>query len=586
MKKKKKTKTKLKEKAFTLEDIFNQVALLPPSVSRSDIVLTPLSSEACLATGINPDALQRREFETFGRNSSDLDIQRLKYEAYEKRRHELMMTASKEKVRLGKTKKIVGGNDDQSVTCSETNSQSNGPSGAVLQQEKVNITLMEIEEKRLQKSRDKQKRELLQLLQFEQKMEKIQRDVHLKAEKDAVAEERKKAKMKKQERRQAEERRVRELRRKAQEDAEEEIHRISARVRSEKERQIKKEREQQEMETKKRQRQIDEEREKKKELQRIKIEKQQLKKLHDMQKKFEDRKIKERERQMKIDAKRAMDQYELDLKRKEAAKRIALNKEAKQRHEEERKKIVVDKMIQNQQQQEHIAALREREHILNKKEKETMARKREYQTQSTKQREMEKKEFMMQKFQEDERKVALMQSMREQEMSIMKQEKELDLLMKHENVQRIKRMQEYKRIETMKKISENHERTDELLKKKEEMAKNRQKNAVEAKLRKDQLLQILEKSKSSGGKAIKKILAQLENNEISVGTSKKKTSGPPDINTSKSTKRLPTKTANETKHPPIIEIGPPPEAPSLVARISGAPPQKEYISPYASTRNK
>ena len=81
-------------------------------------------------------------------------------------------------------------------------------------------------------------------------------------------------------------------------------------------------------------------------------------------------------------------------------------------------------MIQNQQQQEHIAALREREHILNKKEKETMARKREYQTQSTKQREMEKKEFMMQKFQEDERKVALMQSMREQEMSIMKQEKE------------------------------------------------------------------------------------------------------------------------------------------------------------------
>ena len=44
--------------------------------------------------------------------------------------------------------------------------------------------------------------------------------------------------------------------------------------------------------------------------------------ISDMQKKFEDRKIKERERQMKIDAKRAMDQYELDLKRKEAAKRI------------------------------------------------------------------------------------------------------------------------------------------------------------------------------------------------------------------------------------------------------------------------
>ena len=255
-------------------------------------------------------------------------------------------------------------------------------------------------------------------------------------------------------------------------------------------------------------------------------------------------------------------------------------------HEEERKKIVMDKMIQTQQQQEYNAALRERERIMNKKEKEAMARKREYQTQLAKQREMEKKEFMMQKFREDEKKVALMQSMREQEMSIIKQEKELDLQMKHENVQRIKRMQEYKRIETMKKISENYARTDELLKKKEELAKTRQKNAVEAKLRKDQLMQILEKSKSSGGKAIKKILAQLENNEISVGTSKKKTSASSDLNTSKSTKRLPTKTPNETKPPSIVEIGPPPEAPSLVARISGLPHQKEYISPYASTRNK
>ena len=159
MKKKKRTKAKLKEKAFTLEEVFNQVALLPPSVSRSDIILTPLSSEACLATGINPDALQRREFETFERNSSDLEIQRLKYEAYEKRRHELMGTAMKEKARLGKTKKIVGRDDDPSVTGSETQSLTNGPMGAVLQQEKANATLMEIEQKRLQKARDKQKRE-------------------------------------------------------------------------------------------------------------------------------------------------------------------------------------------------------------------------------------------------------------------------------------------------------------------------------------------------------------------------------------------------------------------------------------------
>jgi hypothetical protein len=251
MKKKKKLRAKLKEKTLTLEEVFSQVALAPPSVSRSNILLTPLSSEACLAKGINPDALQKREFEVFRHNSSDLEIQRLKYEAYETRRHELMETAMKEKTRLSKKNKRIDG-EDESITLSED--QSLRSSSVLTKQERGTATMMEIEAKRLKKARDKQKRELLQLLHFEQKMDKIQSDIQLKAERDALAEERMKAKKKKQERRQAEERRVRELRRKAQEDAEEEMHRINTRQRFEKEIQIKKEKERQEMETRRRER--------------------------------------------------------------------------------------------------------------------------------------------------------------------------------------------------------------------------------------------------------------------------------------------------------------------------------------------
>lgn len=262
-----------------------------------------------------------------------------------------------------------------------------------------------------------------------------------------------------------------------------------------------------------------------------------------------------------------------------------MNKEAAQQHEEERKKVVMDKMARNQQQQEYIASLREHERNLNKKEREAMSRKREYQAQLAKERELEVKDFLLNKFHEDEKKVAMIQSMKEKEMALLKEERELNTQLKRDNVERIKRMQEYKRLETMRKINENDMRTEEMLKTKQELAKARRKNAVQAKIKRDKLMQILEKSKTSGGKAIKKILAQLENDEEVLGTSTKKSKSPMDSPANKpQQKRVVNKSSSDTKHPAVIEIGPPPEAPSLTARVSNFSQQRDYISPYASTR--
>ena len=124
------------------------------------------------------------------------------------------------------------------------------------------------------------------------------------------------------------------------------------------------------------------------------------------------------------------------------------------------------------------------------------------------------------------------------------------------------------------------------MKKKEELAKTRQKNAVEAKIRRDALMQILEKSKTSGGKAIKKILSQLENDEA-LGITKKKTNSL-DISASKSNKRITNKSSSGTKPPSIvrIEIGPPPEAPSLLVRMKVSDRTQQHISPYASSSKK
>ena len=104
--------------------------------------------------GINPDALRQRDFESFGdAKQADLDIQRLKYEAYERRRHELMKTALDEKKRLSKKVQrqcdlSAAGNDSMSMTQS-----------MAADQEATKNAILEKEEKRLAKVKAKQKKE-------------------------------------------------------------------------------------------------------------------------------------------------------------------------------------------------------------------------------------------------------------------------------------------------------------------------------------------------------------------------------------------------------------------------------------------
>eukprot|EP00557_Chaetoceros_sp_GSL56_P007835 CAMPEP_0176506236 /NCGR_PEP_ID=MMETSP0200_2-20121128/16925_1 /TAXON_ID=947934 /ORGANISM="Chaetoceros sp., Strain GSL56" /LENGTH=564 /DNA_ID=CAMNT_0017905853 /DNA_START=899 /DNA_END=2589 /DNA_ORIENTATION=- len=503
-------KQKKFNKALTLDEVFSQVTstLTTTPGYQNKLLLTPTSSEACLRHGINPDHLRKRSFETFYENGqSDLDIQRLKYETYEYRRHELMEIASKEKERI--LRKQSG--CDKSVSISTVASLT--PSAVLREQEKANSTLIEMEEKRLRKAKEKQKRELLQMLQFEQKMERIQEETREKAKQEALEEERKRALKLKQDRQAAEERRLRELRKKAKEEAEEEMQRLNARQRCERERQFELEKEQRILENKERLRKLEEEREKKRELQQLEAERQQEQKRRDIEMRAEEREKREQERQMRIEKKREADQHELNQKRKQAADRIALNKEVARRKEEERKKAVIDKRKRNDEQQQQITMSREQERELARQEREALARKREYQAKLAKEREEEMKASLLKKFNDSEEKINEMKHLQEKDMVLIKEERDINMQLKRENVERIKRMQEYKRLETVKKIADNDQRTEEMLKRKEELAKARRQNAIEAKIRRDRLMQTLEKSKVSGGKAIKKILDELSADE-------------------------------------------------------------------------
>lgn len=104
-----------------------------------------------LRQGVNPDDLRQRKFETFQEKNSNLDVQKSKYGAYERRRQELMKVASDEKSRLAK--RFSGDKSCCSATASLT------PSSILAREEASTSALFELEERRLRKAKEKQKKE-------------------------------------------------------------------------------------------------------------------------------------------------------------------------------------------------------------------------------------------------------------------------------------------------------------------------------------------------------------------------------------------------------------------------------------------
>jgi hypothetical protein len=219
-----------------LEELFNHV-FDPPIHSFHDHgarhTLTPLSAEACRIHGIDPDALITRGYETF-RVAGQINegIQRLRFDAYERRRHEWMKTALEERARLTRKKLSEDGGRCMSM---DSESKSLTPSTVLDQQARVTSQLIETEERRLLKAKERQKKELLQLLKIEQALAERQREQRIKAEQEQALEQQMRLEKRKKDRFIAEERRYRLLRKKAEEDKKKEEINLVAKTRFQKE---------------------------------------------------------------------------------------------------------------------------------------------------------------------------------------------------------------------------------------------------------------------------------------------------------------------------------------------------------------
>lgn len=535
MKNKKAQQEKLMTKMQSLDDVFQQSSkLTTPSIQvppegETDILLTPLSRQACQKHGINPEVLRNRSFESFREDNSSTseEIQHMRHEAYAKRRFEMMKLASEERnklkmIKASEEQEHHGGNNNwqhaQGTTTGADNinfttssslcspSCSTSAKSATTQGEMIRA-----ENRRLEKIRTRQKKELLMILQAEGKMTEIQRELKEREDRDRQAEEARQKARVENAKRAAEDLRLRELRRKAAEDAEEELTRIKAKEMYEREQSFLKEKEQQKKELRKRASIEAQEKERQKEAHRLQMaQKQEMERLK-LDSLIEERRAKENEIKENLKLKQQQDRATFAARKQRVAEGFKAKQEAAKQMEQKRKldfeaKLTKMEMI-------HQAKAEKNRIDLEKKQKEIefLSKKREQQLKLINEAKESKKESYIKKIKDHEETVSALLHERELELKIVKEGRELMKQLKLDNVERLKRSQEYKRQETLKTMSENESRAQEMLRKKKDLLEQRKRATREAKIQKDKIVGFLEQSKMGGGsQSIQKLISAME----------------------------------------------------------------------------
>jgi len=160
----------------------------------------------------------------------------------------------------------------------------------------------------------------------------------------------------------------------------------------------------------------------------------------------------------------------------------------------------------------HQEKSKKRQSMLEMKQKENkiITKKREQQLRLKNDREENLKKSLLKKFQDDGEYLSAVFEERQKELQVEVERKELVKQLKLDNVERMKRKQDYERQETLRKMTESERRTEEMLRKKGDLVQQCRLAAREAKIQKDKIISIVEQSKMGGGRSIQKIISAIE----------------------------------------------------------------------------
>ena len=506
-----------KQKVYNLEQVFNQLStfdarvLNPPT---TEILLTPRSASVALELGINPELLKERTKESFWMEDVETEVQQFRYQAYEKRRQIIMRNCREERERQDKIEKNKMAMKEK-VQASKSMIGSNEeltPEQILERQAEENSALLQIEQQRMEKMKARQARELDKMIQFEVDQVKVRADM----EKRVKEAERKAAIREKAERQRlkniAESRRMRDIKKKTQEDVEEAISRQKSSIMMEKERELNRIREAKE-------------RQRRKDVERREIEKRQemLQKKAELKAYFDNHQMELREKAMANkgheEAKRKAFERMSQEKGKETARkraaaqlRIMNNVKAAEELMEQRK----TQFLSRQKRSDEIRREREQredyQRMVKAESQSLEEERRRYKLLKQKQDSLGKTLELEQRARIGEENVERVKANREREHHLKVEKRKVDLAIKEEVVARARKVADFKRSATLKKVTESERRIANMNAQREKLKADRRQAAVKTRLQREQIGVIMEGVRGDSTKAEKLVKVAMTGN--------------------------------------------------------------------------
>lgn len=495
---------------ISLEEIFNQLSTvtssnLNPPPGR--IVLTPRSAEVCLKLGVNPEILKIRDIDSFWEHGMDPAVQRIRHEAYVQRRHDIMKECRLEKKRLNIAEFEAATNMNQVETMT--------PEMILEQQREQSSTLIQLEMQRIEKMQKRQQKELEQMISYEVARAQTQQELDKRILENKKKEDMRKRQQAKRMKLMTEERRLRELQKLAMEEAEEANRVAVAKQMHEREKAFQEEKLSKEKEDKRKAREDDAEKKRKNEEHRAQVEKFFADEQAELRKRLDSIHLADEKKQAAIVERQQRLAEELRKKRDAIEQRIEKNMEMAKMIEQKKK----DDFLERQDHHEKILSEKmqkqEEERRLRAQEIELQEQRRQIILMQQRKEEEKKAEALLVKFDEEEAHVEEIKEVRMRDHEIHRERKNLRTQMKLENVKRVQRVGEYKRMGTLKKIEDTDHRTRSMLEQKKALIEERKRAAAATKIQKEAIAKVMEEVRTNASKA-NKIISQALSGKVTL----------------------------------------------------------------------
>jgi hypothetical protein len=171
--------------------------------------------------------------------------------------------------------------------------------------------------------------------------------------------------------------------------------------------------------------------------------------------------------------------------------------------EEKRKEDFLDRQAHCESIRAEHLRRQEEDRRLHRQEVEFMEQRRQVILMQQRKEEERKAEDLLEKFKLDEIHVQREQRRRSYDHSLVKEKSDLKKLMKLENVDRVMRVNEYRRLNTLKKIEDSEKRIHDMISNRDKLKEDRKRAAAAARMQKEGIMKVMDDIRTNATKANK-----------------------------------------------------------------------------------